>query len=331
MMKHQAAPAKAERHNKTKKQRKNSWIVTVILLAVLLAGVGILAYPTVSDWWNRFHQTRAIVSYTEEVEALDLLAEAEAYNDRLTRRENRFDFSDEDLEEYESILDPTGNGLMGYVEINAINVRLPIGHGTSELVLQNAVGHIEGTSLPVGGPGTHTALSGHRGLPSAKLFTELDKLVEGDLFTVTVLNRTMTYMVDQIRIVEPSDMSDLAIVPGEDYCTLVTCTPYAINTHRLLVRGYRVENTPEEVVIIAEAVRIQYYVVLLAVGVPLLFLFLIVMLILSSVKRISRSQKELLAMIRESDTAFIKENEPPLEEAGLSGDPKDSTDETRPD
>ena len=334
MTKHAAAPAKADRP-KPKKKRNTSAIATVILLAVLLAGVGIMAYPTVSDWWNSFHQTRAIIAYTAEVETLDtsymdeMLAEAEAYNGRLVRREDRFQLSDEELEEYEGLLDPTGNGLMGYIEINAINVHLPIGHGTSERVLQNAVGHIEGTSLPVGGPGTHTVLSGHRGLPSAKLFTELDKLVEGDLFTVTVLNRTLTYMVDQIRIVEPSDMSDLAIEAGKDYCTLVTCTPYAINTHRLLVRGHRVENAEEEITVAGEAVRVPYHTVILAVSVPLMFLFLFVMLILYSFKRTTRPQEELLRQLRDTEAAQSQETEKPAQEdSGPSEDPAEPQDHT---
>ena len=190
---------------------------------------------------------------------------------------------------------------MGYIQIPAISVNLPLYHGTDESVLQVAIGHIEGTSLPVGGESTHTVVSGHRGLPSAKLFTDLDKLVEGDTFTLTILNETLTYQVDQIRIVEPSDMSNLNIVSGMDYCTLVTCTPYGINTHRLLVRAHRIENAAEEIVVEPEASRIPSYLVVPAVGIPILLLFLVGMLVYYSIRKSRKmyTLEQLAARVKE--------------------------------
>lgn len=220
----------------------------IILIIVFLTGLSLLLYPTVSDWWNSYHQSRVIVDYTQDVEALDneayekMLSDAREYNKGLLSKQNRFVLSDEEIEEYNSLLDVTGTGIMGYVEIPRIKVSLPIYHGTSEAVLSDAIGHIEGSSLPVGGESTHSILSGHRGLPSAKLFSNLDQLAEGDKFFVHTLNETLAYEVDRIRTVEPHELNDIAIEEGKDYCTLVTCTPYGINTHRLLVRGHRIEN-----------------------------------------------------------------------------------------
>lgn len=194
------------------------------------------------------HQSRAIAEYSEEVERLDeelyqkFWEDAKAYNLTLIGKANRFTMSEEEREEYEGLLDISGSGIIGYVEIPAIDCKLPIYHGSDEAVLQIAVGHIEGSSLPVGGAGTHCVLSGHRGLPSAKLFSNLDKLEIGDTFMLKVLDETLTYEVDQILVVEPDETEALAIEEGEDYCTLITCTPYGINTHRLLVRGHRVPN-----------------------------------------------------------------------------------------
>ena len=228
---------------------------TIFLVLVLFLGVAILLYPTVSDYWNSFHQSRAIASYIEEVESVDPAeyerewARAREYNRALINKPNRFLLDEEEYAEYESLLNLTGSGIMGYIEIPKINCSLPVYHGTDEAVLQIAVGHIEGTSLPTGDIGTHTVLSGHRGLPSAKLFTDLDQLEEGDLFVIRVMDQIMTYEVDQILIVLPEEMDGLAIDPEQDYCTLVTCTPYGINSHRLLVRGRRTENQEMETVI----------------------------------------------------------------------------------
>lgn len=237
---------------------------TISLVLVLLIGFSLLLYPTVSDSWNSFHQSRAIVSYNDTVDSLDaaaydqLWADARAYNAALTKDLQRFVMDDQQRAQYESLLNVAGNGIMGYIEIPSLGVSLPVYHGTGEAVLQVAVGHIEGTSLPIGGAGTHTALSGHRGLPSAKLFTELDRLAVGDGFMLHVLDETLTYEVDQILTVLPDDMSALAIDPAQDYCTLVTCTPYGVNSHRLLVRGRRVAavETVEAVHVGADAVEI---------------------------------------------------------------------------
>ncbi len=226
---------------------KQGGLSTILLLSVFLLGLALLLYPTVSDCWNTFHASRAITRYTEQVAELDreryaaLWEAAREYNGRLAEKENRFLMSDEEREEYEGLLDVAGNGIMGYLEIPGIGCTLPIYHGTGEAVLQVGAGHLEGSSLPVGGAGTHCVLSGHRGLPSARLFTDLDRVAVGDRFSLRVLDETLCYEVDQILTVEPSDVDALAIEAGKDYCTLVTCTPYGINSHRLLVRGHRAE------------------------------------------------------------------------------------------
>ncbi len=225
---------------------KKNWINFFVGIA-LCGGLCLLLYPTVSDWWNKLHQSMAITSYAQTAEGMSeeeiaaYLAAAEEYNQSLLAKEGRFKLTEEEQEEYRSLLDVTGTGIMGYVEIPAIHVSLPIYHSTDEAVLQVASGHIAGSSLPVGGESTHAVISGHTGLPSARLFTDLDKLSEGDTFTITVLNRSMTYQVDQIRTVLPEDVSELTIAYGADYCTLQTCTPYGVNSHRLLVRGKRIE------------------------------------------------------------------------------------------
>ena len=223
-------------------------ISTIVLILICLVGLSLLLYPTVSDYWNSLHQSQAIVEYSRRVEEMDgelyekLWNEAIEYNRVLADRSDRFEMTRADRQEYESLLNVSGNGIMGYIEVPAINCSLPIYHGTNEAVLQTSIGHLEGSSLPTGGAGTHCVVSGHRGLPSARLFTDLDKLTEGDIFILKVLDQTLTYEVDQILTVDPYDLSALAIDPQQDYCTLVTCTPYGINTHRLLVRGHRVEN-----------------------------------------------------------------------------------------
>lgn len=250
---------------------------TLILLLVFLIGLSLLLYPSVSNYWNQTHATQAIADYSAAVEALDttqrdrLWNEAQAYNQALSRSDGRFHPTAEQQAAYEATLDVTGTGIMGSIEIPSIQVSLPVYHGVEDAVLQVAAGHIEGTSLPVGGPGTHCVLSGHRGLPSAKLFTHLDDLTEGDLFQLKVLDQTLTYEVDQILIVEPEDTSALAIQEGEDLCTLVTCTPYGINTHRLLVRGHRVENPdPDFIQVAAEALPIDPLLVAPLVAAPIL-------------------------------------------------------------
>jgi len=250
---------------------------TIILILIFIAGLAVMAYPTVSDYWNSFHSSRAIMSYTEAVSAISeeeydrLYAEAEAYNRKILERGNPFAVSDEEKKEYESLLNIGGNGIMGYIEIPEIKVSLPIYHGTSESVLQVAVGHLEWTSLPVGGASTHCVMSGHRGLPSAKLFTDLDRIVEGDRFLLYILDEVLTYEVDQILIVLPEDVSALQISRDMDYCTLVTCTPYGINTHRILVRGHRVETESENTVrVTADAIQIEPLLVAPVVAIPLM-------------------------------------------------------------
>lgn len=263
-------------------------ITTIVLIIAFLAGLCLLLYPKVSDYWNSFHQTRAITQYVSNYEKMDeadyemLLKEAEEYNSRLSqRRVNKYVLSDTQTEEYARLLDISGNGMMGYVEIPVIGVSLPIFHGSSEIVLQSAVGHLEWTSLPVGGISTHCVITGHRGLPSSRLFTDLDKLVEGDTFIIKVLNETLTYEVDQILIVEPKETEALEISQGEDYCTLITCTPYAINTHRLLVRGHRIENAEAAAVahVTADAVPIEPLLVALMFFAILLLIVLCVTII----------------------------------------------------
>ena len=260
---------------------------TILLVFILLIGLSLLLYPSVSDYWNSFHQTRAIATYAENVAKLDnnqyghLWEEARAYNEALPFRSNPYYLSEEQKAQYESLLDVSGLGVMGYIEIPEIDVSLPIYHGTEESVLQIAVGHLEWSSLPVGGMSTHCVLSGHRGLPSAKLFTNLDKLREGDTFLLRVLDEVLTYEVDQILIVEPQEIDALKIVEGKDYCTLVTCTPYGINTHRLLVRGHRIDNIEQAktIRVTADAIQIEPMLVAPIVAIPMLLILLILLLL----------------------------------------------------
>lgn len=265
---------------------------TILLIFILLIGLSLLLYPSFSDWWNSMHQSRAIASYSEQVANMDddkyteIWNTAWDYNQSLLDRPNDFILSEEQEEAYDQLLNIGGNGVMGYIEIESIGVSLPIYHGTNEAVLQIAVGHLEWTSLPVGGESTHCVLSGHRGLPSAKLFTNLDQLVVGDTFILRILDEVLTYEVDRILIVEPSDTDALMIEEGKDLCTLVTCTPYGINSHRLLVRGHRVANAEEAVQIrvTADAMQIEPVIVAPIVAVPML-LILLVMLLVTTGKR----------------------------------------------
>ncbi|MBE6973422.1 MAG: class C sortase [Ruminococcaceae bacterium] len=230
-------------------KNKKDRTTTILLVIIFLAGLSLLLYPTVSNWWNNRHQVQVIESYTQSVKELNtekyaaLRAGAEAYNRTLWNSENTHTRSDDLLLPYESLLNVSGTGVMGYIEIPRINCTLPIYHGTDEAVLQVAIGHLEWTSLPVGGENTHSVISGHRGLPSAELLTHIDKLDIGDKFYIHVLDKVLEYRVDNIAVVEPDDTSLLYITEGKDYMTLVTCTPYGINSHRLLVRGERVENS----------------------------------------------------------------------------------------
>ena len=268
-------------------KKKGNHLITILLVLIFLLGLSLLLYPAVSDYWNSKHQTRAIAVYSEEVSGLDkdqyqaLWAGAAAYNASLRERDNAYLLTEEQKAAYEQLLNVSGLGIMGYIEIPSIDCSLPIYHGTEESVLQIAIGHLEWSSLPVGGESTHCVLSGHRGLPSAKLFTNLDKLQEGDVFMLRVLDEVLTYEVDQILIVEPQEIAALQITEGEDYCTLVTCTPYGINSHRLLVRGHRIENAPEArlVRVTADAVQIEPLLVAPIVALPMLLLLLILLLL----------------------------------------------------
>lgn len=229
------------------KKKWMSRLMTLLIVVVFVTGLSFLLYPTVSNLWNQAHQSRAIATYTEQVEKLDdssnkeMLKAARKYNKELLKKADHWKLSKKDKKKYESLLDVSGTGIMGYIEIPKIDCSLPVYHGTDEGALQIAIGHLEGSSLPVGGKSSHCVLSGHRGLPSARLFTDLDQMEEGDTFILNILGHKLAYEVDQIKVVLPEEMSDLEIQEGKDLCTLVTCTPYGINTHRLLVRGHRVK------------------------------------------------------------------------------------------
>ena len=271
---------------------------TLILFGVFLIGLLIFLYPSIADYWNSFHQTRAIMSYSETVSKMSSedyekeIHEALNYNAELAKKGINWNMSDSDIELYNDVLNFTGNGNMGYIKIDKIKVMLPIYHGMSESVLQTSIGHIEGTSFPVGAysydyekgrvtdpsDGSHCVLSGHRGLPSAKLFSDLDKLVEGDTFNLNILDETYTYQVDQIRVVLPTDLSEIQIVEGKDYCTLVTCTPYGINTHRLLVRGHRVDNPQGDVAVVADAMIIDSIYVAPFIAAPIILILILIVL-----------------------------------------------------
>ena len=264
--------------------RKN--LSTIILILIFLVGLSVMLYPSVSDAVNRKHQSRAVAGYAEEVEQLSdadyqtYFDAADAYNRQLNTIPNAF-YKPDLVSGYAQTLDISGTGIMGYITIPKISVELPIYHGTDEGVLQVAAGHLEGSSLPVGGAGTHAVISAHRGLPSAKLFTNLDQLEVGDTFTITVLDRELTYEVDKISIVLPTETDELKIAEGKDYVTLMTCTPYGINTHRLLVRGRRVE-TPDQykhLRVTAEALKIEPIIVAPIMALPMLLILLIGMLI----------------------------------------------------
>ena len=256
--------------------------IWIILTLGFLVGICVLLYPAFSNFWNSKTQSRAIVNYESVLEHLEpedysaIFQAAYDYNDAL--REVEFPLRDfEQVPGYYEALKIEGTSIIGYVKIDKIGVELPVYHGTSEQVLNRGVGHLEGTSLPVGGESTHCVMSAHRGLPSAKLFTDLDRLEMGDTFQITVLDQVLTYLVDQVKVITPREIDDLQIVEGKDYCTLFTCTPYGINTHRLLVRGIRIETIKEKPVIYVanEAFRIEPLMVTPAVAAPMVLVFLI--------------------------------------------------------
>lgn len=277
-----------------KKNRSN-----IILILIFLVGLSVMLYPTVSDYINQKNQSRAVASYSEEVESLSdvdyqaYFDAADDYNRRLAETPDAF-YRPEEVSGYTDTLDVSGTGIMGYITISKIGVELPVYHGTSDGVLQVAAGHLEGSSLPVGGAGTHAVISAHRGLPSAKLFTNLDELEVGDTFTITVLDRVLTYEVDQISIVLPTETDLLQPVEGKDYVTLMTCTPYGINTHRLLVRGKRIENAENQkhIRVTADALRIEPIIVAPALAVPMLLVMLVVMLAVPHLRKRKNQREE---------------------------------------
>lgn len=289
------APAAAE--DRGRETKKKSALGTVLLVIMMLVGIGVMAYPSISNWWNGRHASRAVASYSQDVSAIDsteleaMLSAAREFNRNLAEKDSQYILTDEELAQYKHLLNPSGTGLMAYVTIPVLNETFPIYHGTDESVLQTAVGHLEWTSLPVGGENTHAVLSGHRGLPRAKLFTDLDRLRVGDVFTVTVLNQTLAYEVDRILVVLPEDIGELRIVPDCDYCTLVTCTPYGINSHRLLVRGHRIENTVLQPALenpaegAGETTELSPLLKVTAIAVPALFGFLLAVYLLLCLKR----------------------------------------------
>lgn len=269
---------------------------TILLFVVMFVGLGLLLYPPLADYYNSFHQSRAIASYSNSVDNGDetdysaYWEEANAYNRKLEGIPAVMRLKDAGIRNdgYERMLNVDGWGILGVIEIPEIAVTLPLYHSTSDVVLQVAVGHLEGTSLPTGEPGTHTAFSAHRGLPSAKLFTNLDQLVEGDIFTLRVLDKVFTYEIDQILIVLPHQVEALGFVPDDKaYCSLITCTPYGVNSHRLIVRGHRIENSnaAQAARVTADAMQIDPLIVTPVVAAPMLMVLLIVMLVNTSPKR----------------------------------------------
>ena len=267
------------------------------MLLIFIIGLSLLLYPTFSNYWNSFTQSRAIAGYSEKVADMDteeydrILQYAKNYNDLFVGRTSLWVLTDDQRQTYNDMLNVAGNGVMGYIEIEKIKCSLPIYHGTSDSVLQIAVGHLDGSSLPVGGTGTHCVLSGHRGLPSAKLFTDLDQLGEGDTFVLYILDEMFTYQVDQIRIITPDDLSALTVEPDKDLCTLVTCTPYGVNSHRLLVRGQRIDNiVVSNIKVTADAMQIEPMIVAPVVAIPIL-LMLLMMIIIKDIRIKLRGRK----------------------------------------
>ena len=294
-----------ERNEKQLKKRRSRRLTNFLLVFILVIGLGILAYPSFSEYWNSFHSSRAIATYAEQVANLDaekyqaIWEAALDFNEKLQAEGNHWAITPERHAEYEELLNVSGSGIMGYITIPKAEIDLPVYHGVSDGVLQIAIGHIEGSSLPVGSRhsneedfldvdfGSHCILSGHRGLPSARLFSDIDMLEVGDTFVLNILDQTLTYEVDQITIIEPSDMSELQIIPGRDLCTLLTCHPYGINTHRLLVRGSRIENEKQKlhIRVTADAMKIAPIFVAPFIAVPVLILMVLWVIIITSKPR----------------------------------------------
>ena len=287
---------------KQKNKRTGSIIITSLLVTAMLAGVSLLLYPTFANWWNQRTQTTVINEYEQIISKLSneehkkVLLEAEEYNREWSKKQSyNAVLTDDELAAYKKVFSFTDNDTMGYIEIPAINVRLAVYQGTDESVLRVGIGHLDWTALPVGGASTHCVLSGHRGLPSARLFTDLPKLVVGDTFTLTVLGELFTYEVDRIETVLPEDIEGLMPVDGRDYCTLMTCTPYGVNSHRILVRGHRIENiSSANGRVQANAARVSQMLVALFIGVPVIVVLFFGALITSGVStRKKRSNKNV--------------------------------------
>ena len=283
-----------------KKKKNNS---TLVFLCLIFIGLSIMLYPSVSDFWNSRTQSEAIVNYEEMLKNTpkkdysSLFDAADEYNKQLAALpaplENR-----DGLPDYNSILDPSGTGMMGYITIEKLSIELPLYHGTDAKVLNNSVGHLEGTSLPAGGEGTHAVISAHRGLPTSTLFTNLDHLEIGDTFQISVLDRTLTYQVDQIKTVIPSDTQHLSITEGKDYCTLLTCTPYGINSHRLLVRGVRIETVEEKKIhIVSDGYFIDTLIVTPALALPMLLVLILYIMF----KPVKKSNKRIIEEITKKE------------------------------
>lgn len=264
-------------------KKKHKWS-TIILLSIFFVGLSVLLYPTLSSYWNSRTQSQAIVDYEKMLAAIpdadytEEFLRADEYNAALRELESPL-IQHKQVDGYMDILNLGGTGIMGYISIEKIGVELPVYHTTSDTVLSVAVGHLEGTSIPAGGTGTHSVLSAHRGLPSATLFTHLDHMELGDTFTITILDRVLTYQVDQIKTITPDNVNDIKIDPEGDYCTLLTCTPYGINTHRLLVRGQRIETVSQKnIYVISDAYQIDVLIVMPAVAIPMLLILMVIVL-----------------------------------------------------
>lgn len=297
-----------------KKKKKKKDFSAILLVLIFFVGLSVLLYPTISDYVNSRTQSRAISSYNSVVEQMDEtdyeteLEKVREYNDTLWKPFPLF-YAPYLAKGYDEALNVTGNGIMGYLDIDKLNLELPIYHGTSDEVLNRAVGHLEGSSLPVGGENTHCVLSAHRGLPSASLFSDLDELEVGDTFRITVLNQVLTYEVDQIKIVVPQDVDDLQIIEGGDYCTLMTCTPYGINTHRLLVRGKRISETVSQprLFVMADAYRINTFAVMVVLAVPMVLILLIALIISGSRRKKKQKPERFAPEPEESETTEQKD------------------------
>lgn len=283
------------------KKKLKKRLPTIILLIILVIGLSLLLYPSVSNYIYSIHQTQSVADYCNSVLQVDnsgivrLKEEIKSYNKSLSRNRQDFINGEPVGEKYKSLLNIDGSGMIGYITIDKIGVQLPIFHGTSESVLSNGVGHLEGSSLPFGGNGTHCVLTGHRGVPASELFSNLDDLDKGDIFTITVLDEMLVYEVDKISIVAPDDDSQLYISDNHDYVTLLTCTPYAVNTHRLLVRGKRVADISSSVRVIAEAVMVDSNLVALFIALPILLLFILIVAVRYAVSAYKRKRIEKLS------------------------------------